>query len=298
MTSLPDARSVMDLVRLPAVLSVPGDCLLGHASAGAPGNAARTAGLAGSSCLLYLGGMALNDYADRDVDAVERPQRPIPSGRVQPGFALRLAQALTAAGVITAGLAGGRRSLAVAVPLAATIWAYDLALKNTPAGPVAMAGCRALDVLLGASPAAISSALAPAAVVGGHTFAVTVVSRHEAAGGSRAVGRGAVCAATVVTVAAGAFAVRRLRGTPRARALAPGAAALLAVYASSFGRASVEATRDPSATRLQRVVGAGVLGLIPLEAAMLAGTGRPATAGGVATLWPLARQLSRRRSVT
>ena len=118
MTAMPDARSLMDLVRLPAVLSVPGDSLLGHASASVPGSPARTVGLAGSSCLLYLGGMALNDYADRDVDAVERPQRPIPSGRVKPDFALRLAQALTAAGVITAGLAGGRRSLAVAVPLA------------------------------------------------------------------------------------------------------------------------------------------------------------------------------------
>jgi 4-hydroxybenzoate polyprenyltransferase len=242
--------------------------------------------------------MALNDYADREVDAVERPQRPIPSGRVQADFALHLAQALTAAGVVTAGLAGGRRSLAVAVPLAATIWAYDLGLKNTPAGPVAMAACRALDVLLGASPAALAPALAPAAVVGGHTLAVTVVSRHEAAGGSPAVGRGAVCAAAGVTVAAGAFAIRRLRGAPRVRALAPSAAGLLAVYASSFGRASVDAARDPSAPRLQRVVGAGVLGLIPLEAAMLVGVGRPATAGGLASLWPLARQLSRRRSVT
>ena len=298
MTPMPDARSLMDLVRLPAVLSVPGDSLLGHASASAPANPARTVGLAGSSCLLYLGGMALNDYADRDVDAVERPHRPIPSGRVQADFALHLAQALTAAGVVTAGLAGGRRSLAVAVPLAATIWAYDLALKNTPAGPVAMAGCRALDVLLGASPAAIAPALAPAAVVGGHTLAVTVVSRHEASGGSPAVGRGAACAAAVVTVAAGAFAIRRLRGVPHVRALAPSAAGLLAVYASSFGRASVDAARDPSAPRLQRVVGAGVLGLIPLEAAMLVGVGRPAAAGGLASLWPLARQLSRRRSVT
>ena len=298
MTALPDARSLMDLVRLPAVLSVPGDSLLGHASARAPASPARTVGLAGSSCLLYLGGMALNDYADRDIDAVERPQRPIPSGRVPADFALRLAQALTAAGVITAGLAGGRRALLVAVPLAATIWAYDLALKNTPAGPVAMAGCRALDVLLGASPASIAPALAPAAVVGGHTLAVTVVSRHEVAGAGPAVGRGAACAAAAVTAAAGAFAARRLRGTPRARALAPGSAALLGVYASSFGRAALDAARDPSAKRLQRVVGAGVLGLIPLESAMLVGAGSPAAAGGVATLWPVARELSRRRSVT
>jgi 4-hydroxybenzoate polyprenyltransferase len=32
----------------------------------------RGRGLAPSSCCLYLAGMALNDYADREVDAVER----------------------------------------------------------------------------------------------------------------------------------------------------------------------------------------------------------------------------------
>ena len=35
-----------------------------------------------------MAGMALNDYADREIDAVERPGRPIPSGRVTPEFAL------------------------------------------------------------------------------------------------------------------------------------------------------------------------------------------------------------------
>ena len=64
----PDLGTIAELVRLPAVLSVPGDSLLGGASAGAGRNPARTAGLAASSCLLYLAGMALNDYADRDVD--------------------------------------------------------------------------------------------------------------------------------------------------------------------------------------------------------------------------------------
>src|SRR5688572_18375065 len=30
--------------------------------------------------LFYIGGMALNDLIDREIDLVERPQRPIPSG--------------------------------------------------------------------------------------------------------------------------------------------------------------------------------------------------------------------------
>jgi 4-hydroxybenzoate polyprenyltransferase len=94
--------------------------------------------------------MALNDWADRDVDAVERPHRPLPSGRIRPAAALGAACALTGAGLSLAACAG-RPALTVAVPLAATVWAYDLALKNTPAGPVAMATARGLDLLLGAA---------------------------------------------------------------------------------------------------------------------------------------------------
>jgi 4-hydroxybenzoate polyprenyltransferase len=80
--------------------------------------------------------MALNDYADR---AVERPGRPIPSGRVRPRVALGVAAGLTVAGLGLAGLSGRGRALAVAVPLAGTVWAYDLIVKSTPVGPVALA---------------------------------------------------------------------------------------------------------------------------------------------------------------
>ena len=82
--SLPAASDLAELVRLPAVLSVPGDVLVGAAASGQVRNVRRTAGLVASSSCLYLAGMALNDYADREVDAVERPGRPIPSGRVTP----------------------------------------------------------------------------------------------------------------------------------------------------------------------------------------------------------------------
>jgi hypothetical protein len=64
------------------------------------------------------------------------------------------------------------------------------------------------------------------------------------------------------------------------------------------GRAQAEAVQDPSPARLQRAVGAGILGLIPLEAGLLAGAGALAPAAGVAALWPVARKLSRKRAVT
>src|SRR5262245_63491269 len=40
--------------------------------------------------LFYSGGMALNDAFDAEIDARERPERPIPSGRVSRGTVLAL----------------------------------------------------------------------------------------------------------------------------------------------------------------------------------------------------------------
>ncbi|MDF3150277.1 UbiA family prenyltransferase, partial [Streptomyces sp. T21Q-yed] len=118
-------------------------------------------------------------------DATERPHRPLPSGRIHPAAALTAACALTCAGLALAARAG-RPALAVAAPLAVTVWSYDLALKHTPAGPAAMATARALDLLLGAAATTghTREAFPSAALLGTHTLAVTAVSRQETKGGS------------------------------------------------------------------------------------------------------------------
>ncbi|ARX87660.1 hypothetical protein SMD44_07141 [Streptomyces alboflavus] len=142
-------RAWAELLRLPALFTVPGDALAGAAATGLrPGRGTFLA--IGSSLCLYEAGMALNDWADRDEDAVDRPHRPIPSGRVTPIAAFTAAVALTAGGLALASRAG-RPALATATALAGTVWAYDLGLKRTPAGPVAMAAARGLDLLLGAT---------------------------------------------------------------------------------------------------------------------------------------------------
>ncbi len=274
------ASDLAELVRLPAALSVPGDVLVGAAAAGWPAGR-RTLGLVGASVSLYWAGMVLNDWADRDVDVQERPHRPIPSGRVRPGAALALATGLTAAGLGVAAAAGGRRSLAVAVPLAGTVWAYDLGGR----GPVLMATARALDVLLGAGGRA--RALPVAATVAAHTAVLTGLSAAETTGGPAGARRAR-------TALAGTAAVTALA----ARGAGPLGAGLVAAYAGSVGGAQLAAARDPRPARLQQAVGAGVLGLIPLEAALLARGGAPRLAAAVATLWPLARRLSRRVSPT
>ncbi|MEM2911815.1 MAG: geranylgeranylglycerol-phosphate geranylgeranyltransferase [Candidatus Bathyarchaeia archaeon] len=54
--------------------------------------------------LLTAASMAINDYYDREIDAVNEPSRPIPSGLINPGEALAFALILIALGLVTAVL--------------------------------------------------------------------------------------------------------------------------------------------------------------------------------------------------
>ena len=295
----PGWRATAELVRLPAVLSVPGDVLAG-AAAGRWPSGRRTAGLVGSSACLYWAGMALNDWADREEDAADRPWRPIPSGRVPAQSALCLAAVLTGAGVGLARAAGGRRGLRTAMAIAATVWAYDLGAKRTSAGPLVMAAARGLNVLLGCSGTA---AVIPAATIAGHTAAVTAISAHEVDGGPAARRAAQAALAATAVIAALSAAQSALPGSPAGPQAAGGAdriagAVLTAAYAADVGRAQFAAARDPDPAVVQRAVSAGILGLIPLQGGLLASAGAARLGWAVATLWPLARRLSRKVSPT
>ncbi|MEU1320414.1 SCO3242 family prenyltransferase [Streptomyces tibetensis] len=215
------ATAVAELVRAPAALTVPGDVLAGALSAGRPAGG-RTLLLAASSVSLYWAGMALNDWADREEDARERPERPVPSGRISAGAALGIAGGLTAAGLGLGALAGGRRVLLRrTLPLAATVWAYDLGLKHTPLGPVAMAAARALDVLHGTGPSPAGPALHAAATVGAHTWALTRLSRHEVngtAGHEPLLSLAVTAAVTLAATAGTSYASERGRSEPASAA--------------------------------------------------------------------------------
>lgn len=54
--------------------------------------------------MLTAASMAINDYCDREIDAINEPSRPIPSGLIKPEEALAFAFALTAIGFATAYL--------------------------------------------------------------------------------------------------------------------------------------------------------------------------------------------------
>lgn len=304
-----------ELLRVSALFTVPGDALAGAAAAG--GTTRATALAAGCSLCLYEAGMALNDWADRAEDAEDRPHRPLPSGRIPPRSALLAAGALTGTGLALAARAG-RPALTVATALAATVWAYDLGLKRTPAGPVAMGAARALDVLLGATTSAprraagdrLRAALPPAAALGLHTLAVTTVSRRETRGGSTLAPLAALATAGALT----AHLTRREAGhrppAGRWEAAAPGpsgprrtpdtalAALLGAGYALTAGRPLLHAALNPSPPLTQRAVGGGIRAMIPLQGALAARAGAHLPALATAALAPLARALSRRVSPT
>jgi hypothetical protein len=316
---LPPLSDLVSLVRAPAALSVPGDILAGATAAGRP-LGPRTAGAMASSICLYWAGMALNDYADAAVDSVERPARPVPSGRVPRRTALAVATGLTGAGLGLAAVSGGRRGLAVALPLTALIWAYDLKLKSTPAGPAAMAGARALDVLAGAvagggSPpwhgsrrsgtaGALARGAVPALLTGVHTYTITALSRHEISGAparlpatTLAVSSAMALSTVLPSVLPAVLPPRRALPREEVARTAVACAGVLA-YLGTYGLAQVRAVRDPQASSVRRAVGAGILAMVPLQAALTARAGAPVAAALLGALHPVAQRLARRVSPT
>lgn len=142
-----------------------------------------------TSVLLYEAGMVLNDVCDAELDAVERPERPIPSQRISKKTALNVGIGLLIGGVLSAcgvtWLTGQWRPVQVALALAATIVGYDVGAKSTRFGPLVMGSCRTMNVLLGSSMAA-TTALFPTAIwlfawgTFFHTYGLTRIARHEA----------------------------------------------------------------------------------------------------------------------
>src|SRR5262249_13583429 len=124
-------------------------------------------------------------------DRKARAFRPLPSGRVRTSTAIALGVVLLAGGLALAGTAGvlaqeewNHEPLVYAVGIVAGVMIYDGGAKRTAVGPVAMAGCRFLNVLFGLSliPEAaldIEYRIHLAGVVGFYIIGVTWFARTE-----------------------------------------------------------------------------------------------------------------------
>lgn len=175
-------RAFAELARVSNVPTVWSNVLVGTALAHAGLPWGRVGATAVAMSAFYAAGMALNDLVDRRLDAVDRPHRPIPSGRVSVAGARAFAIVCFTLGLsillaldVSAALAG--------LGLLVAIVAYDLLHKRSPAAAMLMGACRGL-VYVGAAFAAgaprdATALVVYAAAIAAYTTIVTVLARDE-----------------------------------------------------------------------------------------------------------------------
>lgn len=136
---------------------------------------------------LYAGGVAFNDIADAELDAIERPERPIPSGRASKSNATIMSLALLAFGVLAAAQVNWT-SAALALGVAVLAVVYDYWGKHQRIiGPINMGLCRSGNLLLGISVAPeVLEKIWPIALMPLiYVAAITMISRGEVHGKNR-----------------------------------------------------------------------------------------------------------------
>jgi 4-hydroxybenzoate polyprenyltransferase len=120
--------------------------------------------LAVAISLMYVGGMYLNDAFDKDIDARERPERPIPAGEITAEAVYIGGFALLGVGMLALASINGRAGLA-GVALAAAIVVYNWHHKGNLLAPFVMGLCRALVYV--AAAVAVSATLPTPVLLGG-----------------------------------------------------------------------------------------------------------------------------------
>lgn len=286
-------RGYLELLRPPNVVTAVADVLAGYAVAGRAQPRALPWLIAATVCL-YAGGVVLNDFFDRRVDAVERPERPIPSGRVPAARAAGLGAALLIVAVAAATQAT-RTAAAVAAAIAAFVLLYDARAKRHPiAGPACMGTCRGLNLLLGVSidggalRAQWPLGLLPLVYIA----AVTTVSRGEVHGGRKAVATFALISLALVLAGLTAVAVNSTTGGRFA------ALVLVAVLAYRVMPPYWKVRKSPDPATVRTAVRAGVLSLVLLDSAIGAAYAGPMYAAIILAAGVAAGSLARVFSVT
>lgn len=281
------------LLRLPNLVTVPGDPLAGYLLAAGPAASfGRPLALALSiSLLLYASGLIMNDILDQRVDAAERPRRPLPAGLIDDLVARLVTVTLIAIALLLARYLGWAQII-VALALLGCLTLYNAVLKRTAIGPLAMGLCRGLSLLLGASLAGRGSPLVWGAAVGlvAYVAAVTVVARREMA--NRVPSWWSVLpAASVLVIASILLRLAVVDPTLQGRL---GTVLFLAFALSGLGAWRLHAG-GPRAT--PDVIGIWISALLVVQAAccIASGGGAPSLFAGLALLllWPINRILAR-----
>ncbi len=303
-------RAWLELIRVPNLLTVPGDPMVGFIAAGAvitsvdprrpaagPGWQLQLVLVVLAALGLYIFGLVQNDVLDRKTDARERRDRPIPSGAVSVEAAAILAGLCLLVGLGAAWSAGPTVGW-VAVVLTGLITLYNGPAKRVPViGPLVMGACRGASVLMGAALAGVEGLYQPgtvlvASLVTAYIAAVTHIAREEAA--DKPVGMKRNLPAGVLAFGFTFFFMPP--GTLDQMRAAEWAFLALALLALGWALyCAFRLAGPPRRGRVPKTVGQLIAGLMLLEAAIvvLGGGWAYYVAGGLLVAFVMHRLLSR-----
>ncbi|MBD2345750.1 UbiA-like protein EboC [Anabaena subtropica] len=215
---------------------------------------------------LYGGGIVFNDVFDAELDAQERPERPIPSGRASQTGASLLGSSLLIVGVVAAAQVSWV-SAVLGLAIATSALLYDAFGKHHPIfGPINMGFCRGGNLLLGVSvvPSVIGDYWFLALIPIVYIAAITALSRGEVHGGKLSTGITALL--LVVAVIVGLLGLGLLTNYQVLTALP-----FLILLAIRVLIPFIKAARQPTPEQIKIAVKAGVLSLIILDTTLAAG---------------------------
>jgi len=241
---------------------------------------------------LYGGGVVMNDVFDAQLDAVERPERPIPSGLIAKDEATVLGLVLLAGGVSLAFLVSAFSGI-IALTIAVLALVYDKWAKHHSfLGPLNMGVCRGLNLLLGLSivpaQAGVYWYLSVVPII--YIAAITMISQGEVHGGKKLT---LIAAAILYALAmAGILYI----GFSRQHALTT--VFFVALWAMMVFLPLRKAILKPEGKMIGRAVKAGVLALILMNAAWASAFGVTYLAFIIILLLPLSVLMAKVFAVT
>ncbi|MBL7696516.1 MAG: UbiA-like protein EboC [Chitinophagaceae bacterium] len=249
-----------------------------------------------STSFLYGGGVVMNDVFDTDLDKLERPERPIPSGLIKKSSASFFGISLIVLGVLCAILVSpSLQSLSwvIAIIIGAAALIYDKWAKHHAFfGPLTMGLCRGLNLLLGMSIITIAVhafvylALVPLLYI----FAITMISRGEVHGGKRTTlyVAAALYLLVILTILYISFTEDTLLFT----------LPFIVFFSLMIFLPLQKAIIKPEGPRIGKAVKAGVISLIIMNASWAAAVDNLVLAAIIIALLPISLLLARLFAVT
>jgi len=241
---------------------------------------------------LYGGGVVFNDVFDAELDKVERPERPIPSGVITVKQGASFAIILLLAGILTAFLVNIiSGAFAICISFAAIV--YDKWGKhNSLLGPLNMGLCRGLNLLLGVSILIpqLGSYWYVAIVPIIYIASITMISRGEVHGGKSMslYFAGFLYMIVAVSIFVISFMNKNVMFT----------FIFLLLFLLMIFAPLIKAAKEPVGKNIGKAVKAGVIALILLNASWAAAFGAIWVALLIVILLPLSLYLAKKFAVT